>query len=61
VIKSRRIRLVACRVLVEKTKGNIQLGRPWHRWKNTIRVDVKEIDYEGGGLDWVDLSQERDN
>jgi len=67
VIKSREMRWVgdvtrmgkikiACRVLVEKTEGNIQLGKPWHRWKNTIRVDGKETDYVWGvwtGLIWL--------
>ena len=52
---------IACRVLVGKTEGNIQLGKHWNKWENTIRVDVKEIDYEWGGLDWVDLAQDIDN
>jgi hypothetical protein len=47
---------IACRVLVGKTEGNLQLGRPWHRWENTIRIDVKKIDYDWGvwtGLIWL--------
>jgi hypothetical protein len=31
---------------VGRTEGNIQHGSSLHRWENTIRIDVKEIDYD---------------
>jgi hypothetical protein len=57
-IKSRRIRWaghVACmgemrnayRVLVGKSKGKRQLGRPRHRWEDNIILDSREIGWEG--------------
>jgi len=39
---------IACSVLVGKTEGNIRLGKPWHRWEDTVRVYVKEIDFDRG-------------
>jgi hypothetical protein len=32
-----------CRVLVGKPEGKRPLGRPRHRWKNGIRMDLGEI------------------
>jgi hypothetical protein len=29
------------RVLVDKPEGEGPLGRPWHRWKGPITVDIK--------------------
>jgi hypothetical protein len=31
------------KVLVGKPTGNSQLGRPRRRWKNGIRMDLREI------------------
>jgi hypothetical protein len=31
------------KVLVGKSAGNSQLGRPRRRWKNGIRMDLREI------------------
>ena len=34
------------------------LGRPWRRWEDNIRMDLKEI---GVNMrNWVDLAQDRD-
>jgi hypothetical protein len=33
------------------------LGRPRHRWVNNIRMDLKEIGWDGMG--WIDLTQDR--
>jgi hypothetical protein len=33
----------AYRFLVGKPKANRPLGRPRHRWENTVKIDVGEI------------------
>jgi hypothetical protein len=45
------------RVLVEKPEGKRPLGRPRHRWEDTIRMDVQEVG--GGHGDWMELVQDR--
>jgi hypothetical protein len=35
-----------------------QLGRPRRRWVDNIKMDPREIGWVG--MDWVDLSQDRD-
>jgi hypothetical protein len=47
------------RVLVEKSEGNIPLGRPKHRWEDNIKMCVKMIGWEG--VYWVHLAQDRDS
>jgi hypothetical protein len=44
--------------LVGTPKGKRPLGRPRLRWENIIRMDVREIGW--GGMDWIDLAQDRD-
>jgi hypothetical protein len=46
------------KVLVGKLEGKKQLGRPRRRWKDGIRMDLREIIL--GGVDWIRLSQDRD-
>jgi hypothetical protein len=48
----------AYRILVGKPKGEKPLGRPRHRWVNNIKMDLREIGQ--GGMDWIDLAQNRD-
>jgi hypothetical protein len=31
------------RLLVEKHEGNKELGRPWSRFEDNIKMDLKEI------------------
>jgi hypothetical protein len=38
--------------------GKTPLGRPRHRWDDTINMDLKEIAW--GGTDCTDLVQDRD-
>jgi hypothetical protein len=45
-------------LLVEKPEGKRALGRPRHRWKDNIRMDLREIGWEG--VDWIHLIQDRD-
>jgi hypothetical protein len=69
MIKSRRMRWAghvahmeekrnAYRILVEKPEGKIPLGRPRRRWVDNIKMDLREIGWDG--MDWIDLAQERD-
>jgi hypothetical protein len=46
------------RVLVGKPEGKRPLERPRHRWKNKVEVDFQEM--RCGGMDWIDLAQDRD-
>jgi hypothetical protein len=31
------------RVLMGKPEGKRPLGRPWHRWEDGLRMDLREI------------------
>jgi hypothetical protein len=46
------------RILVGKPEGKRPLGRPRRRWEDNIRLDLREIGW--GGMDWIDLAQDRD-
>jgi hypothetical protein len=46
------------RVLVGKPEGRRPLGRPRHRWKDNIRMDLREVGC--GCVDWTELAQDRD-
>jgi hypothetical protein len=48
----------AYRLLVEKSEGRRQLGRPRHKWVDNIKMDLKEVGW--GGMDWIDLAKDRD-
>jgi hypothetical protein len=48
----------ACRILVGKPEGKRPLGRRRHRWKDNIRMYLREIG--SGGMDWIDVAQDRD-
>jgi hypothetical protein len=47
----------ACRILVGKPKGSRPLLRPRHRWVNNIKMDLREIGWDG--VDWIDVTQNR--
>jgi hypothetical protein len=62
MIKSRRVRWAghvaprrekrnAYRILVGKPEGKRQLGRPKRRWVGNIRMDLREIVWDG--MDWI--------
>ena len=46
------------RVLVGKPEGKRQLGRPSRRWEDNIKMELQEV--ECGGMDWIELAQDRD-
>jgi hypothetical protein len=48
----------AYRILVGKPEGKRPLGRPRLRWVDSIKMDLREIEWDG--VDWIDLAQERD-
>ena len=69
VIKSRRVRLAGhvarmgerrgvYRVLVGKPEGKRPLGRPRRRWEDNIKMDLQEVGC--GGMDLIELAQDRD-
>jgi len=41
-------------VLMEKPEGKKPLGRPRHRWKDNIKMDLQEVG--SGGRDWIELA-----
>jgi hypothetical protein len=45
-------------ILVGKPEGKRPLGRPRRRWVSNIKMDLREIKWDGG--DWIDLAQDRD-
>ncbi|KAJ4449201.1 hypothetical protein ANN_00598, partial [Periplaneta americana] len=68
-IKSRRLRWAghiarmgesrnAYRVLVWSPAGKRPLGRPTRRWEDNIKMDLREVGYDG--KDWINLAQDRD-
>jgi len=49
---------VVHRVLVGKHEGKRPLGRPRRRRKDNIKMDLQEVGC--GGIDWIDLAEDRD-
>jgi hypothetical protein len=49
---------VVYRVLVGMPEGKRPLGRPRGRWENNVRTDLQEVGC--GGMDRIDLAQDRD-
>jgi hypothetical protein len=49
---------VVYRVLVGKSEERRPLERPRHRWEVNIKMDLREVGW--GGIDWIDLAQDRD-
>jgi len=46
------------KILVGKAEGKRSLGRPRRIWEDNIRMDLREIRWEG--VDWMHLAQGRD-
>jgi hypothetical protein len=45
-------------IFVGKPEGKRPLGRPRRRWVNNIKLDLREIGWDGA--DWMDMAQDRD-
>jgi hypothetical protein len=45
-------------VLVGKPEGKRAVGRPKCKWEDNIKVDLREIGWNG--MDWIHLTQDRD-
>jgi hypothetical protein len=69
MIKSRRMRWAgnvarmgetrnAYRILVGKPEGKWPLGRPRRRWVHDIKMNLREIGWDG--IDWIELAQDMD-
>jgi hypothetical protein len=43
---------------VGKPEGKRPLGRPRRRWVDNIKMDLREIGWDG--MDWIELAQDRD-
>jgi hypothetical protein len=39
-------------------EGRRPLGRPRRRWEDNIKMDLKEVGWEG--VDWIHMAQDRD-
>jgi hypothetical protein len=48
----------AYRILVGKPEGRRPLGRPRRRSVDNIKMDLREIGWDG--TDWIDLAQDMD-
>jgi hypothetical protein len=68
VIKSRSMRLAghvsrmgekrnAYRILVGMPEGKRPMGRPRRRWVDNIKMDLREVGWDG--RDWIDLAPDR--
>jgi hypothetical protein len=69
VIKSRRMRWAGhvartggkrgtYRILVRRPEGRRPLGRHRRKWEDNIKMDLQEVGC--GGMDWIELAQDRD-
>jgi len=48
----------AYRVLVGKPVGKRPFGRPRRRWEDNIKMGLQDVGF--GGMDWIELYQDRD-
>jgi hypothetical protein len=69
MIKSKRMRWAgyvarmgekrnAYRILMGKPEGRRPLGRRRRKWVDNIKMDLREIGWDG--MDWIDLAEDRD-
>jgi hypothetical protein len=45
-------------ILVGKPEGKRPLGRPRRRWVDSIKMDLREIEWNG--VDWIYIVQDKD-
>jgi len=43
---------------VGRPEGKRPLGRPRRRWEDNIKMDLQDVGC--GGVDWIELAQDRD-
>ncbi|KAJ4439963.1 hypothetical protein ANN_08094 [Periplaneta americana] len=48
----------AYRMLVGRPEGKSPLERPRRRWEDNIKIDLREVGYDG--RDWINLAKDRD-
>jgi hypothetical protein len=48
----------AYKILVGKPEAKRPLGSPRRRWEDNIKIGLRKIGW--GGIDWIDLAQDRD-
>jgi hypothetical protein len=48
----------AYRILGGKSEGKRPLGRPRHRRVNNIKMDLRDIGWDG--MNWIDVTQDRE-
>jgi len=48
------------RVFVGQREGKRSLGRPRRMWEDIIKMDLQEERPRGGGMEWTDVTQNRD-
>jgi hypothetical protein len=69
VIKARRMRWAGhvvrmgevrgvYNILVGRSEGRRPLGRPRHKWEDSIKMHLREIGFRD--VDWIHLAQDRD-
>jgi hypothetical protein len=46
----------AYRILVGKPEGKRPLGRPCRKWVDSIKMNLREIEWDG--VNWIDMTQD---
>jgi hypothetical protein len=57
-VERMREKMNAYKILVGPPEGKRPLGRPRHWWLANIKMDLREIGWDG--MDWIDRAQDRD-
>jgi hypothetical protein len=48
----------AYKILVGKPEGKRPVGRPRLKWVDNIKMDLSDTEWDG--IDWIDLTRDRD-
>ena len=56
-VKSIELHVTLINPCAQKTQS---LGSLRRRREDNIKIDLQEVGLEGGGMDWLDLAQDRD-